>query len=79
VAHTRIFAEFDNAAADGCVRLDARATLDDVRRLGVRLRPGLVLSLCDGVSIALAQVTDCDDGGARHARLLTEPVAVDGG
>lgn len=79
MSHARIFADFANAAADGCLRLDASGTLQDLRRTGVLLRPGLVLWLCDGERIALAQVADCEGHGARHARLLAAPVAVDGG
>jgi len=79
VAQARIFADFADAAADGCLHLSARATLDDVRRLGVQLLPGLVLALSDGERMALAQVTDCEACGARHARLLSEPAPVESG
>lgn len=47
MAPLTLYADFNNADADGRVRLNAAGTLRDLARLGVRLRDGLPLTIHD--------------------------------
>lgn len=41
----RVFADFQNADAEGRIRLNCVGTIDDLARLGIRLNEGLELEL----------------------------------
>ena len=43
-----IYGDFQNADKDGNVRLNTQGTLDDLKRLGIKLKPGLEIIISDG-------------------------------
>ncbi|MBX9583581.1 MAG: hypothetical protein K2X87_25040 [Gemmataceae bacterium] len=69
MAPLTLYADFNNADAEGRVRLNGAGTLSDLARLGVRLRDGLPLTIHDEGLAADGEVVYSPSEGVWTARI----------
>ncbi|MFA5685348.1 MAG: hypothetical protein WCY26_12550 [Thiohalobacteraceae bacterium] len=65
-----IYADFNNIAADGCLRLNCDGTVADLNEQGIVLEEGVLLTVSDGDLIARVVVKNPSDEGVWRAEIL---------